>query len=69
MLGTVRCNAPRKGTNTNPIPGELKDGLVFPQSYTYSCLDGYTTVDAVFTQCQADGELSLTTPPTCVGRF
>ena len=64
----IKCPGPENGTNTVYVPDSLSDGLIYQESYTYSCMEGYTTTDELCTVCQPDGTLSLTKPPNCTGR-
>ncbi|XP_067947632.1 sushi, von Willebrand factor type A, EGF and pentraxin domain-containing protein 1-like [Watersipora subatra] len=59
----VMCETPKNGTGTVPVtPMELK----WEQTYTYECLDGYTTTDPMCTVCLSDGTLSLAgNEPNC----
>ena len=59
------CPRPEPGINTDDVPDSLSGGLDYLETYTYSCMEGYTTTDDLCTVCQPDGTLSLTTAPTC----
>ena len=62
----ITCPAPAEGTFTDPIPDNILNGMMYLQSYTYTCLAGYITDDPLTVQCQPDGTLSIT-PPVCRG--
>ena len=64
----IKCPGLENGTNTVYVPDSLSDGLIYQESYTYSCMEGYNTTDELFTVCQANGALSLATPPNCIGK-
>ena len=66
LLLEIRCPTPENGTNTEPIPEKLSDGLGYLESYTYECSEGYASTRDLCTICQPDGTLSLP-PPTCNG--
>ena len=63
----TKCPAPASGTNTEKIPDKVQEGLLYSESYTYSCLKGYETSDEVCTVCQQDGTWSMINPPICLG--
>ena len=67
MIVEITCDAPAAGTNTVARPPDVADGLDYLESYTYQCMEGYSTTDELCTVCQPDGSLSLTTPPNCSG--
>ena len=62
------CPRPEPGINTDDVPDSLSGGLDYLETYTYSCMEGYTTTDDLCTVCQPDGTLSLTKPPNCTGK-
>ena len=68
MVTGITCGAPPSGTNTVTLPPEVADGLDYLESYTYQCIEGYSTTDELCTVCQPDGNLSLSTPPNCTGK-
>lgn len=39
--------------------------LRFPEYYTYSCQDGYTTTDDMVVFCLKNGSLSMSEGPSC----
>ena len=57
----------KNGINTEPIPVDKQSSLRYLESYTYSCKDGYTTNDTLYTLCYPNGTLSAP-PPTCSGK-
>ena len=63
------CPAPENGTNTEPVPDSLQAGILYSDSYTYSCMEGYTTSDELCTVCLADGDLSLNMAPNCTSKY
>ena len=65
----ITCPGLSEGVNTVALTVDEIDGLSYLESYTYSCLEGYTTTDVLCTICQPDGTLSLATPPICNGEF
>ena len=66
----ITCSAPATpDAGGEPLPVDVADGLDYLESYTYSCMEGYTTTDDLCTVCQPDGTLSLTTAPTCTSEF
>ena len=68
ITNAITCEPPKAGNNTRDIPEELlENGLTYLQSYTYSCLDGFSTTDDLCTVCKPDGTLSIT-PPNCTGK-
>ena len=67
-VAVIKCPGLENGTNTVYVPDSLSDGLIYQESYTYSCMEGYTTTDELCTVCQPDGTLSLTKPPNCTGK-
>lgn len=67
MILEIACGKPLDGTNTYPIPENL--AMYYLDTYTYSCMEGYTTDDELYTVCQPDGTLSLADLPTCTGDF
>lgn len=54
------------GTNTYPVPNDLI--MYSLDTYIYSCMEGYTTDDQLYTVCRPDGSLSLVEPPNCTGK-
>ena len=50
--------------NTVDVPDNLN--MTYLDTYTYSCLEGYTTTDDICTVCKSDGTLSVS-PPNCTG--
>ena len=58
---------PKDGKHTVPVRTFEQGYLKYLEAYTYECLPGYHTEDAMVTICQHDGSLSLTTPPECYG--
>ena len=64
----ITCPAPSPGENTVDLPVNVTDGLSYLESYTYSCMDGYDTMDELCATCQPDGTLSIP-PPTCYGEI
>ena len=65
----ITCPGLSEGVNTVNLTANEIDGLSYLESYTYSCIEGYTTTDPLTTLCQPDGSLSVTNPPNCTGRF
>ena len=65
----ITCPGLSAGVNTVNLTTNEIDGLSYLESYTYSCIEGYTTTDPLTTLCQPDGSLSLTNPPNCTGRY
>ena len=63
----ITCPGLSEGVNTVNLTANEIDGLSYLESYTYSCIEGYTTTDPLTTLCQPDGSLSVTNPPTCTG--
>ena len=68
MFLAITCPTPSSGVNTVDLSSDALDGLSYLESYTYSCIEGYTTTDELTTVCQPDGSLSVSTPPQCTGR-
>ena len=68
MVVAITCPAPATpGVGVEPLPSDVAYGMKYLESYTYSCMEGYTTTDDLCTVCQPDGTLSLTTAPNCTG--
>ena len=44
-------------------------GLSYLETYTYTCLPGYSTTDCLSAICLPDGTLSLPQPPECTGKY
>ena len=59
---------PLEGINTLAIPDYLEGGLSYLQTYTYSCLEGFTTNDDICVVCLPNKTLSLLKPPNCTGK-
>ena len=64
MITEITCPKPAAGINTVEVPADLN--MTYLDTYTYSCLDGYTTTDELFTVCKPDESLSAP-PPNCTG--
>lgn len=64
----ITCDSPGNGTNTVPIPPNIADGMTYLESYTYSCMEGYSTNDPLCVVCQPDSTLSIS-PPVCTGDY
>ena len=64
-LAEISCGIPANGTNTQAVP---QDSLIYNNTYSYSCLTGYTTTDVLTVECLSDGTLSLHTPPNCTSK-
>ena len=58
----ITCPGLMNGTNTEPVPADKASSMGYLESYTYSCLDGYTTDDELCTVCQPNGTLSSPAP-------
>ena len=66
-ISAITCPGLSEGVNTVNLTANEIDGLSYLESYTYTCIEGYTTTDLLTTLCQPDGSLSVTNPPTCTG--
>ena len=64
LIIEIRCPKPAAGINTVEVPANLN--MTYLDTYTYSCLDGYTTTDELCTVCKSNGTLSVP-PPNCTG--
>ncbi|XP_067942886.1 zona pellucida sperm-binding protein 3 receptor-like [Watersipora subatra] len=62
----AECGMPENGTNTEPV--EKTASLTYGQSYTYSCLRGYSSNVSMLIMCNKDGNWSLD-PPRCDRRL
>ena len=60
------CAAPEDGTNTIGIDAELYKHNGIGTKYTYICMNGYETDDAMETVCMPTKKWSIT-PPNCTG--
>ena len=71
LVVAITCPAPAAhGVGVEPLPSfGAENKLKYLESYTYSCMEGYTTTDDLCTVCQPDGTLSLTTAPNCTGEL
>ena len=61
-VSEITCPEPLSGIYTNPVP--VNTTMTYLSTYTYSCMDGYSTDDELCTVCQANGMLS-SPPPNC----
>ena len=66
-IAAVVCGTPPDGNNTVMMPFGLV--LAYLDTYTYTCLEGYSTDDELCTVCLPDGTLSLAEPPICECTF
>ena len=64
LIIEITCPKPDPGTNTVEVPADLN--MKYLDTYTYSCLEGFTTTDDICTVCKSNGTLSAG-PPTCTG--
>ena len=64
LIIEITCSKPDPGINTVDVPDDLD--LKYLNTYTYSCLEGYTTTDELCTVCKSNGTLSVP-PPNCTG--
>ena len=60
----VTCPPVPPGMYTSYVPENLTLNAL--ESYTYSCIDGFTTDDDLCTVCLSNGSLSIP-PPSCSG--
>ena len=65
LIIEIACPKPDPGTNTVEVPADLN--MKYLDTYTYSCLEGFTTTDDICTVCKSNGTLSAG-PPTCTGQ-
>ena len=62
----VTCPSVQPGMYTSYVPENLTLNAL--ESYTYSCIDGFTTDDDLCTVCLSNGSLSIP-PPSCSGKW
>ena len=61
-ISAVVCGIPPSGINTAPV---VPTSIVYPNSYTYSCIANFETGGSLESKCLADGSWSLQPAPTC----
>ena len=66
FVTAATCSIPENGEFTEDVPADLN--LAYLDTYTYSCIEGYTTDDELVVVCQSDCELSAP-PPNCSGQL
>ena len=62
ILAAIVCDPPPYVPNAVSPPDYQ---LHYLETFSYKCINGYTTDDEICTVCKADGSLSLTDLPTC----
>ena len=62
LLDPIKCTL-RNGTNTEPVNSSVP--FFYGETYTYTCLESYSTEDEVNATCTAKGTLSLSPPHCC----
>ena len=66
QLLEILCAAPEDGTNTIAIDVELYKHSSIGTNYTYICVNGYETDEAMKTMCMPTKQWSIA-PPNCTG--
>ena len=66
LLVAITCLVQIEGKNLKPVPGNIT--LRYQETYTYSCIEGFDTMEDLCATCQPDGTLSIP-PPACYGKI
>ena len=69
FLSEKVCGTPPDGTGTVPVPTSVS--LEYEDSYVYSCQTGYEPASLgmnMVTECDENGDFTLTVLPVCVGK-
>ena len=62
------CTVPLPLTNyTEPVPSDLQ--IVYPETFKYYCVIGYTTTDPLTLTCHKNGTTHPAFAPNCTGKI